>query len=73
MNWIKIEDREPKEGQLVLVKGYIYDEYSNTDNIQIGLVNWNYNDKDIEGLHQIKDYAYHSLDYHNVTEWCEVE
>ncbi len=73
MNWIKIEDREPNEGQLVLVKGQINDEYSESNNLQIGLVNWNYNDREVKGLHQIKDYAYHSLDYCNVTEWCEVE
>ena len=71
MNWIKIEDREPKVGQLVLVKGHIYGEDSNR--VTIGLVNWNYNNEDIKGLHQIKDYAYHSLDYCNVTEWCKVE
>lgn len=71
MNWIKIEDREPKEGQIVLVKGQIYGENSNR--ITIGLVTWNYSLEDIKGLHQIKDFAYHTLDYCNVTEWCEVE
>lgn len=72
MNWIKIEDREPEEGQLVLVKGQIKDDYYTSDTIQIGLVNWNFNDYEVKGYHQIKDYAYHSLDYCLVTEWCEV-
>lgn len=65
MNWIKIEDREPKEGQEVLVKGTYNSDFEEIENSmsfvlyqEIGYSpcsNWN------------KDW------YSNITEWCEVE
>ena len=32
MNWIKIKDREPKQGQLVLVKGKFDSDFETIEN-----------------------------------------
>ena len=66
MNWIKIEDREPKEGQLVLVKGIcMYDMGSKRKGI--GLVEYRKKSKSY-----VKDTC--GMDYYTkITEWCEVE
>ena len=68
MNWIKIEDREPKEGQLVLVKGDKYTELASEFEYGIGLVEWISKENS-----PAKDYCYYAIDYSDIKEWCEVE
>ena len=67
MNWIKIEDREPKEDQLVLVKGMLTDELNSKPQNSIGFVNW-YN----RNISYCKDNCHYSVWYTDITEWCEV-
>lgn len=71
MNWIKIEDREPKEGQLVLVKGTFLDPQGKYSSI--GFVKLN-DSGNLEEQHCVVDSHYmYPTYYNNVTEWCEVE
>ena len=68
MNWIKIEDREPKEGQLVLVKGMLTDELNSKPQNSIGFVHWNN-----RNISYCKDTCHYSIWYNDIIEWCEVE
>ena len=63
MNWIKIEDREPKEGQEVVVKG-TYVIYGEKRPNSIGQILYN-KDK--------KECICSDGEYIDITEWCEVE
>mgnify|MGYP003403099125 CR=1 FL=1 len=65
MNWIKIEDREPKQGQLVLVKGQFDSDFETTKNT-IGLVYFN------EVRYSPCSHG-DNVWFSNITEWCEVE
>lgn len=67
MNWIKIEDREPQEGQLVLVKGTRETELNDTTENQIGLVDYFKPSYSI-----VKDSCGLDIIYTKITEWCEV-
>ena len=70
MNWIKIEDREPNEGQLVLVKGGYF------------LLDNNIREKSEFALVEIQPYGNcgrvipYNEEYNflfSFNEWCEVE
>ena len=70
MNWIKIEDREPKQGQLVLVKGGYF------------LLDNNIREKSEFALVEIQPYGNcgrvipYNEEYNflfSFNEWCEVE
>lgn len=72
MEWINIKDRQPNYNQLVLVKG----KRTNTqkDKIEIGLVYWSCRgESNYRVKHSVKDYYINlSVEYDNITEWCEV-
>ena len=71
MNWIKIKDREPKQGQLVLVKGERQTELEDESEYGIGLCIYEKRGDHFEFI--VKDQCYYSISYYNITEWCEVE
>ena len=71
MNWIKIEDRQPKQGHEVLVKGTFLDPQGKY--LSTGFVRWN-DSENLEEQHCVVDSHYMYPTYcNNIIEWCEVE
>jgi hypothetical protein len=68
MNWISVKERTPKNGEQVLVFGYLETELQDKAKKQtIGLVEWQ--DRYSSNCY---DMCYYHMDYHDITHWCEI-
>lgn len=66
--WIDVNESEPNQGELVLVKGSRADELSNETEISIGLVVW-YR----KSYSSVKDKCAYDVYYTNITHWKRIE
>jgi len=70
MEWISVKDRQPEQGQQVLVRGWLGTDLTERDEeveVTIGLVNWGSPD-----YSELSDLCHYSMWYSGITHWSPV-
>ncbi len=67
MKWIPVDERTPKQGQIVLVIGLYYNGLKDRYYNRMGLAEWDSKDNSY-----LFNQCFYSEWFTNITHWCEI-